>query len=34
MQQFPIPDKYEDDKEIYKSFKITDDEIDYIINHL
>lgn len=34
MQQFPIPDKYEDDKDIYKSFKITDDEIDYIINHL
>jgi methylase of polypeptide subunit release factors len=34
MQQFPIPDKYEDNKDIYKSFKITDDEIDYIINHL
>jgi adenine-specific DNA-methyltransferase len=34
LQQFPIPDNYEDDKEIYDSFKITKDEIDYIINHL
>jgi len=34
MQQFPIPDNYEDDKDIYESFKITNEEIDYIQSHL